>query len=172
MSLESWENKGKRIISDSSNPRINRLLKSAREKEKIHIRYSKPGGVDERWITPQKVFSKAGEVDVYVEAYCHKKNAKRVFMVSRIKFLDDDSGQGVAPTRLSSRTSSGSVICKVEYVELKNDDGRLVDGVELTCNRCGHVTESYGDGRESIRRCLALMKEECPRGESNWYVEE
>lgn len=39
-----------------------------------------------------------------------------------------------------------------------------------TCSRCGHQTESYGDGEASELRCLVLMREECPNGESNFYV--
>ena len=60
--------------------------------------------------------------------------------------------------------------CEVEYVRLENDSGRMVDGVELTCSKCGHSTQSYGTGDGSINRCLALMREECPEGERNFYV--
>lgn len=44
-------------------------------------------------------------------------------------------------------------------------------GIEVTCTRCGHTTESFGESDRSIRRCLALMREECPDGESNFYVD-
>jgi hypothetical protein len=63
------------------------------------------------------------------------------------------------------------VECEVEEVVLEGDVGD-VDGVQATCLRCGHVTESFGTGEASVRRCLALMREECPEGERNFYVEE
>lgn len=62
------------------------------------------------------------------------------------------------------------VECEVSFTELETDSGRMIDGVEVTCSRCGHTTESYGDGEDSIKRCLALLREECPRGEKNFYV--
>ena len=47
-----------------------------------------------------------------------------------------------------------------------------VAGVRASYSACGHETESYGVGRESRKRCLALLREECPLGESNWYEED
>lgn len=61
------------------------------------------------------------------------------------------------------------VHCEVEYVELENDDGREVPSVCVSCTRCGHETESFGQGDASVKRCLALMREECPEGEDNFY---
>lgn len=52
------------------------------------------------------------------------------------------------------------------------DTPLAVAGVTATCDRCGHTTESYGTSIRSIRRCLVLMREECPEGESNFYVDE
>jgi hypothetical protein len=43
-------------------------------------------------------------------------------------------------------------------------------GVEACCTRCGHITRSYGTTDRSVRRCLALMGEECPEDEGNFYV--
>jgi hypothetical protein len=62
------------------------------------------------------------------------------------------------------------VPCSVDYCQLENDDGREIDSVEVTCSRCDHTTQSYGDSAASVRRCLVLLREECPRGESNYYV--
>lgn len=62
------------------------------------------------------------------------------------------------------------VQCKVEETDLENDDGREVEGVIVTCLECGHQTESFGTSERSIKRCLALMCEECPEGENNFYV--
>lgn len=60
---------------------------------------------------------------------------------------------------------------EIEEVDLENEDGREQPGVRATCSRCGHETESYGTGDASRRRCLALMREECPEGECNFYVD-
>ena len=62
------------------------------------------------------------------------------------------------------------VYCEIEEVEL-DGDYTTVEGVEAPCQRCLHTTESYGTDEPSIRRCLALMREECPRKESNFYIE-
>jgi len=64
------------------------------------------------------------------------------------------------------------VRCWIDEVELENDEGRPVDGVEATCSRCQHSTQSFGTGSASVRRCLVLLREECPEGESNFYYAE
>jgi hypothetical protein len=64
------------------------------------------------------------------------------------------------------------VRCTVREVTVENDDGHEVDGVEVTCSRCDHATQSYGTGENSVRRCLVLLREECPEGEENFYVSE
>ena len=62
------------------------------------------------------------------------------------------------------------VSCSVDDTELENDRGFYVDSVEATCSRCQHTTASFGTGPASVRRCLVLMREECPEGEANFYV--
>ncbi len=62
------------------------------------------------------------------------------------------------------------VRCAVESVGLDNDEGHDVDGVLVTCSRCAHSEESYGTSEASVRRCLVLLRENCPRGERNFYV--
>jgi hypothetical protein len=64
------------------------------------------------------------------------------------------------------------VHCAIEFVEIENDDGREVESVQATCSLCGHVTESYGTESVSVRRALALMREECPENERNFYIAE
>lgn len=56
---------------------------------------------------------------------------------------------------------------------IEQTDGFEGEPPETTaeCTRCNHETESYGIESVSIRRCLVLMREECPRGENNFYVE-
>lgn len=63
------------------------------------------------------------------------------------------------------------VHCEVEE-EMLSGDYSDVEGVRVTCSRCGHEVESYGTGEASVRRCLALMREECPNKESNYYTAE
>ncbi|NLE47640.1 MAG: hypothetical protein GX614_04510 [Sandaracinaceae bacterium] len=61
------------------------------------------------------------------------------------------------------------VECEVEYLELDGDHG-TVSSVRVHCGQCGHATESFGQGGASIRRCLALLREECPEEEENFYT--
>jgi len=62
------------------------------------------------------------------------------------------------------------VRCEIDYVELEGDYA-TVEGVCVTCSRCGHESESYGTSDASVRRCLVLLREECPNGERNYYFE-
>jgi len=59
----------------------------------------------------------------------------------------------------------------IEEVMLENEDGRDQPGVRAECERCNHVVESFGRGDNSRRRCLAVLREECPENEENFYVE-
>lgn len=61
------------------------------------------------------------------------------------------------------------VDCNVDEVELEGDYGP-VEGVTVTCSRCHHSTESFGTSDASVKRCLALLREECPKNERNFYV--
>jgi len=61
------------------------------------------------------------------------------------------------------------IYCEIDEIELTNDNGISVESVQATCKRCGHTTESYGIYNESISRCLAIMREECPNSETNYY---
>lgn len=61
------------------------------------------------------------------------------------------------------------VECEVEEIEIENDKGRMQEGVQVTCGNCGYVVQSFGTSGRSVRRCLVLLKEECPEGEKNFY---
>lgn len=63
------------------------------------------------------------------------------------------------------------VLCEVEYTDLENDSGRMVEGVVVTCTQCGEATESFGTGAASIRRCCMLLKEACDQ-RNYYYCEE
>jgi hypothetical protein len=62
------------------------------------------------------------------------------------------------------------VACDIDHVELDGDYA-TVEGVRATCSRCQHEAESYRTSDASVRRCLALLREECPNGERNYYGE-
>ena len=64
-----------------------------------------------------------------------------------------------------------AVNCKVRRVDLENEEGIMVPGLEVECTKCGHTTESFGQRGRSLRRCLALMGETCP-DEDNFYTTE
>lgn len=64
------------------------------------------------------------------------------------------------------------VECEVTYTADINEDNREVDCVIVKCGECGHETISWGHGSDSVKRCLALMREECPNDENNFYIEE
>jgi hypothetical protein len=57
--------------------------------------------------------------------------------------------------------------CSIEKVDLNAGDGESVPGVRLTCLRCGHVTESFGQRGRSVKRCFKAMTEECPMKETD-----
>lgn len=59
---------------------------------------------------------------------------------------------------------------EIAEVTLENDAGFEVDSVQATCSECDHQTESFGTSDASIKRCLVLLREECPLGQDNFYV--
>lgn len=61
------------------------------------------------------------------------------------------------------------VLCSIAYIDLPGDYAP-VPSVCAKCPVCGHETESYGQHSASIRRCLAVMREECPRQCAHYYV--
>jgi hypothetical protein len=60
------------------------------------------------------------------------------------------------------------VTAVLDYVEVEGDYG-ISDGVEVTCDRCGYSEQSLGTSDGSLLRCAALLRENCPRGEKNYY---
>ena len=61
--------------------------------------------------------------------------------------------------------------CDIYEVEIENDRGKLIPGVRAECEECEHAAESFGQGEGSRKRCLVMLREECPREETNFYVE-
>jgi len=64
------------------------------------------------------------------------------------------------------------VKCIIDYSTTENNNGYETDCMFVECKKCAYETMSYGHSEESIKRCLALMNEECPENESNFYVED
>lgn len=63
-----------------------------------------------------------------------------------------------------------TIRCSVDYDDdLENSEGWPVGGVTVTCSKCRHTTESYGQGEKSVKRCLLLLHQECPLEEENFY---
>jgi hypothetical protein len=61
------------------------------------------------------------------------------------------------------------VTTTTDYVDVEGDYGS-VEGVEVTCDKCGHSEQSGGTYESSLSRCAYLLRENCPRGENNFYV--
>ena len=64
------------------------------------------------------------------------------------------------------------VAVEIEEVVLQSEEGHDIDGIVARCSRCGHETESFGTSDKSIKRCLVLLREECPKDENNFYESE
>lgn len=62
--------------------------------------------------------------------------------------------------------------CEVSSGTEENENGYEVDCIRVRCSKCGHEEMSYGDGDNSVKRCFALLNENCPEGENNFYVGE
>lgn len=54
------------------------------------------------------------------------------------------------------------------HVDLDGDYA-TIEGICVTCGRCDHEVEVYGTESNSYRRAAAMLKEQCPRGEKNYY---
>jgi len=59
----------------------------------------------------------------------------------------------------------------VDEIEMEGDYSNTVDGVEVTCNRCGHCVEVFGTSSKSILRGCIMLRDECPQGEKNFYFQ-
>ena len=62
------------------------------------------------------------------------------------------------------------VTVDIVYTSLDGDYGE-VDGIEVHCTKCDHYVEVFGQHDGSISRGCAMLNDECPRGENNFYAE-
>jgi hypothetical protein len=62
------------------------------------------------------------------------------------------------------------VDCSVEDIEKDGDESDVgVPSVCITCGRCDHSVEVFGQSMRSVRRGLVMLRDECPESESNYY---
>jgi hypothetical protein len=59
---------------------------------------------------------------------------------------------------------------EVEETFLENDEGIEVEGVCVMCTRCDHSVEVFGRSEKSILRGCAMLREDCPENEENFYA--
>ncbi|HEX5135865.1 MAG TPA: hypothetical protein VFY93_02755 [Planctomycetota bacterium] len=64
------------------------------------------------------------------------------------------------------------VRCAISTGTEENDNGIDVECTYAECGECGHTTMSFGTSEASVKRCLVLLREECPEGADNFYVED
>lgn len=62
------------------------------------------------------------------------------------------------------------VWCDLTRQLVEGADGQMVPGLVLKCIQCDHAVEVMSQGLPSCKRALAMMREECPKGQSNWYL--
>lgn len=60
--------------------------------------------------------------------------------------------------------------CEVRAATPTNGQGVRQDGVEVECGDCGHCETAFGTGPKSVRRALIKLRDNCPEGETNFYV--
>jgi hypothetical protein len=56
----------------------------------------------------------------------------------------------------------------VDYADLDGDHGS-VEGLRLTCDRCGYEVEVFGTSEASEQYGAVKLRDECPKGENNYY---
>lgn len=92
-----------------------------------------------------------------------RRPTKKGFLEARLQ---------TAPVEFHKRNYEGGTLrveAEIEEAMLQGDY-REIEGVRARCSKCGHEVESFGTGEGSIKRCLALLREECPERERNFYV--
>jgi hypothetical protein len=57
---------------------------------------------------------------------------------------------------------------EIDHTDIDADYGS-VDGLCLVCKRCGYEVGVAGTSGDSARRGAVMLREECPRGENNFY---
>lgn len=66
---------------------------------------------------------------------------------------------------------SGVVDCEVRDTLLTGEDGDEVSGLCVKYGRCDKTVQVFGTSERSMRRAFVMLREECPKKESNYYRE-
>lgn len=66
------------------------------------------------------------------------------------------------------------VPCKVQRVTVEGDFAPEVDAVRVRCQKlgCNGSADALGQGEGSVRLAFLKLRDTCPRGEDNFYVDE
>src|SRR5262249_11763612 len=104
-----------------------------------------------------------------------RKNIDMLIEASSLGAPDAKRLRGKTPPRVAREIirragKKNTVACEVDYREAENEEGYEQDQVAVTCSECGHCEVSWGHGEKSVRRCLALMGENCPEDAGNFYI--
>lgn len=175
MALINWDSLPKVKILESAEPLVSNFINLALSNARVHIKYVSNAEITFRWIKPNSVFTvnQAEYPSSYIDAYCEKRKERRVFEVSKIEIIEHEMTEYTSPLnplpQKSSVRASNEVFCSINYISMENDFGYDTESVQLKCNKCNHLTESFGTSESSIKRSLSVMREECPRFESNFY---
>lgn len=62
------------------------------------------------------------------------------------------------------------VSVEIEEDYFEGDYGGDIAGLRVSCSRCGHSVEVFGQEEASARRGALKLREECPKGENNYYA--
>ena len=81
-----------------------------------------------------------------------------------------DSAEAPHPCKEASEHNN-EVSCKVERYTYVTKRGLQASAVKVTCSLCGYSVNSSGDGKNSVNRCFALLRENCPKKQpANFYI--
>lgn len=71
-----------------------------------------------------------------------------------------------------TKRKSNRVVCEIKHIESECSAGFDIPAVKAICAKCNHSTESFGNQINSIKRCLVMLRDECPNQEGNFYAME
>lgn len=156
--LSEWDKRPKEYITNSTDKKTRLFLNACSNKKALVIEYPSHGTYSRRAIRPKKVFKDYLTGKTYAEAFCELRDDVRVFDLKKVTLPVN----GLVKDESTTQIKKPAIPCKFEEFEMENDNGVYIDSVEATCGKCRHQTQSYGIYEESRKRCLALMKKECP----------
>jgi len=97
-SLRDWQRAERLPLNFSNDPKIQEIILAARHGERMRIVYyggTTPGA--RRSIWPMMVFPLAEYHNVYIDAYCEARSARRTFRVDRLEIVGTHGYQVRSP---------------------------------------------------------------------------